>query len=453
MRKALPSHLEAEQLLLGILLLTGEEAWDEVTSIVTEEDFFQPAHKMIFGQIKNLYKKGLVSDLITVGNALQKEGLLEQVGGSSYLSEIVDQVASTANIQAYAQIIKEKSILRKIITKSEGFIQKSFQENYGTLEHFLDQMESEIFQLGEDRNYSDLTPMNSLVDKGLKKLENLYRKKHALTGLSSSFPAIDSLTSGFQNSELIILAARPSMGKSALGLNFALHQAMQNKKVAFFSLEMSSEHVLMRLLASLAKVNLSQLINGQVSEHHWSELIAAAGKLSESGLYVDDSSPLSPYEIRAKARRLKAKQGLDLIIIDYLQFLYIPEKRENREREVSEISRLLKSFAKELDIPVIALAQLNRGVESRSNRRPILSDLRESGSIEQDADVIMMLYREDYYEENEPSGLAEVIINKQRNGPTGTVKLRWLPQYSSFESYVESDAHIPPPDKESMPPF
>ncbi len=453
MRESLPFNLDAEQSLLGILLLEGEEAWDDVISLVNENDFFQPAHKTIFSQIKKLYQKGQVSDLVTVGNSLKQDSILDQVGGVAYLSEIAEKITSTANIQAYAHIIREKSLLRKIIHKSQEFIQKSYKEDYLKIEHFLDYLESEVFKLGEERTSSDLVPMNSLIESGLKKLEDLYRKKISVTGLSSSFQALDNLTSGFQPSELLILAARPSMGKTSLGLNFALHNALNKKKVAFFSLEMSREQVLMRLLSSLARVNLSQLVNGQVNDSHWSEIISAAAKLSESGLYIDDSSPLSPYEIRAKTRRLKAKEGLDLIIIDYLQFMHLPEKRESREREVSEISRLLKSLAKELKIPIIALSQLNRGVESRSTKRPILSDLRESGSIEQDADVIMMLYREDYYNDDESqTGTADLIINKQRNGPTGTISLRWFPEYSTFEDNIETVAqNIPLPEKPPVP--
>ena len=454
MKESLPFNLDAEQSLLGVLLLEGEEAWDDVAPLINENDFFQPAHKTIFSQIKKLYQKGQVSDLVTVGNSLKQDATLEQVGGIAYLSEIAEKITSTANVKAYAQIIKEKSLLRKIIQKSKDFIQKSYKEDYIKIEHFLDYLESEVFKLGEERTNSDLVPMNSLIESGLKKLEDLYRKKISVTGLSSSFQALDSLTSGFQPSELLILAARPSMGKTSLALNFALHSALSKKKVAFFSLEMSREQVLIRLLSSLAKVNLSQLVNGQVSDHHWSEIISAAATLSESGLYVDDSSPLSPYEIRAKARRLKSKEDLDLIIIDYLQLMNLPEKRESREREVSEISRLLKSLAKELKIPVIALSQLNRGVESRSVKRPILSDLRESGSIEQDADVIMMLYREDYYndERTGQTGVADLIINKQRNGPTGTIQLRWLPEYSTFEDNIERmDQKIPLPEKSDAP--
>ena len=453
MRDALPSNLESERAILGILLMGEEEDWDEVASFLKAEDFFQPAHKTIFSHIQELYKKGQSADPVTIANSLKKSENLDQIGGASYLSDLIHQLTSKANIKAYANITAEKSMLRKVIHKSEEFIQKAYKEDYSKIEHFMDYLESEIFKLGDNKGNAELVPLNTLVEGGLKKLEDLYHKKISLTGLSSSFPALDSLTSGFQPSELIILASRPSMGKTALSLNIALYNALQKKKkVAFFSLEMSKEAVLMRLLSSLSQINLSQIMSGQIAEGRWSELIASAAQLSDTNFYIDDSSPLSPYEIRSKSRRLKARQGLDLIVVDYLQLMQLPEKSETREREVSEMSRLLKSFAKELKIPVITLSQLNRGVETRSNRRPILSDLRESGAIEQDADLIMMLYREDYYEEGTGDGLAEVIINKQRNGPTGTVKLKWLPKFGSFESDIPM-AETSPPLPEDSPPF
>lgn len=453
MNQPLPINLEAEQALLGILLLGEEEAWDEVAVMLTEEDFFQPAHKKIFYHIRELYKTGQPSDVVTLANALKKASALETVGGTAYLSDLIHQLPSTANVTAYAQIIKDKSLLRKVIHKFKSFIDKAQKEDFTKVEHFMDFIEAEIFNLGTNRGLSDLVPVNDLVDAGLKKLENLFHKKISVTGVPSGFHDLDDLTSGFQLSELIILAARPSMGKTALSLNIALHNALNKKKVAFFSLEMAREQVLMRLLSSLSKINLSRLINGQVGDHSWSQLIAAAAKLSDTKLFIDDSSPLSPYEIRTKARRMKAREGLDLLIVDYLQLMQLAEPGETREREVSEISRLLKALAKELAIPIIALSQLNRGVESRSNRRPILSDLRESGAIEQDADVIAMLYREDYYEEGESTGEAEVIVNKHRNGPTGTVKLKWVPEYGSFENQIDQEMSAPTPTAPTDMPF
>jgi len=455
MRDVLPSHLEAERAILGILLMGEEEDWDEVASYLKEEDFFQPAHKTIFSHIQKIYKTGQSADPVTVGNSLKASENLEQVGGTSYLSDLINQLTSKANIKAYADITIEKSMLRQVIKKSEEFIQKAYKADYSKIEHFIDYLEQEIFQLGDSRQKTELVPLSHLVSESLNKLEDLYRKKISLTGLSSSFPALDNLTSGFQPSELVILAARPSMGKTAFSLNVALHNALkEKKKVAFFSLEMSKEAVLMRLFSSLAKINLSKIMSGQIEENRWSELINVAAHLSKVDFYIDDSSPISPYEIRSKARRLKARKGLDLIVVDYLQLMQLPEKSETREREVSEMSRLLKSFAKELQIPILTLSQLNRGVEARGNRRPILSDLRESGAIEQDADLIMMLYRESYYEESAEKDLAEVIISKQRNGPTGTVELKWIPEYGTFENLIPAEnISAPLPADQNQPPF
>ena len=453
MRDVLPSSLSAERAILGILLMGEEADWDEVAGYLREEDFFQPAHKTIFSHIQELYKKGQSADPVTVANALKKNEKLDQVGGASYLSDLIHQLASKANIKAYADITVEKSTLRKVIQKSEDFIEKAYKEDYTKIEHFVDYLESEVFKLGDHNQESDLVPLNSLVESGIKRLEDLFHKKISLTGLPSSFTELDHLTSGFQPSDLIILAARPSMGKTALSLNFALHNALyQKKKVAFFSLEMSKESVLMRLLSSLSQINLSQVMSGQIAEGRWSDLINSAGQLSSLDFFIDDSSPLSPYDIRSKARRLKSRKGLDLIVVDYLQLMQLPEKSETREREVSEMSRLLKSFAKELEIPIITLSQLNRGVEGRANRRPILSDLRESGAIEQDADLIMMLYREGYYDEDSDDNTAEVIINKHRNGPTGTVELKWVPEYGTFVNNIPSE-EMKAPLPEDRPPF
>jgi replicative DNA helicase len=303
--------------------------------------------------------------------------------------------------------------------------------------------------VAEMSNSQDLIDASQLVKISLERLEFLYANKGDVTGVASGFFDLDKLTSGFQPGELVIVAARPSMGKTAFSLNLAMSAALREKKsVAYFSVEMGKEQLMTRMLASEGMIPLSQLRSGNIDENSWSKLINAAAKLSEAPIFIDDTSAISPFDIRAKARRLKAKGGLDLIIVDYLQLMSMKQKVESREREVSEISKLLKGLARELKIPVIALAQLNRGVEGRSDRRPLLSDLRESGSIEQDADVIMMLYREEYYDRDTPEikGLAEVIIGKQRNGPTGTVKLRWRPEFGLFENNIESNNHPLPPN-------
>ena len=446
MKPALPANIEAEQALLGILLIGSEESWDEVSNMILPSDFYQTAHKKIFKEMQDLYLKEGGVDAVTLGDKLKKADLLDAVGGTAYLADLIHKLPSTTNASSYAKIIKEKSILRHIIESSQTIITQAKEEDFKNVDDFVDEIEGKMLTFTKRSQNSDPIPISKLVDSGLKRLEHLFNSKEEITGLPSGFYDLDSLTSGFQPSELIILAARPSMGKTALSLNIALHQALNGKKVAIFSLEMSREQILLRLLSQLAKINLSRLVNGQVGEEAWASLIQAAGRLSETHLFIDDSSPLSPYEIRSKSRRLKAKEGLDFIIIDYLQLMNLTKKTESREREVSEMSRLLKSFAKELNIPILTLSQLNRSVEARSNRRPILSDLRESGAIEQDADLITMLYRADYYEEGEPTHEAELIINKHRNGPTGTVTLNWVAEYGSFENRTPQSGS-PYPDK------
>ena len=434
LEERIPFNIEAEKTLLGILLTGDKAAWDEVSAKLGGDDFFQSSHKAIFKVISKLYQGESCVDGVTVGEALSKSGELESIGGVSYLGDLMHGAPTNSNIKSYIEILREKSILRSVIKTSRDFIDMASKQRFKDVNSFLDNLESQILSLGNSRSGSELMPISSLVTPGLKHLEELCIKKESTTGLSSGYPEIDKLTSGFQNSELIILAARPSMGKTALALNISLHLALKGKKIAFFSLEMGKSQILMRLLSTLAQVNLSKLISGELQGPAWSRIVTAASRLDETALFIDDSSPISPYEVMSKARRMKSKEGLDFIVIDYLQLMNLSRDRESREREVSEMSRLLKSFSKELDIPILTLSQLNRSVESRNNRRPVLSDLRESGAIEQDADLIAMLYREDYYEKENPTNEAEVIINKHRNGPTGTVNLRWVGEYGMFQN-------------------
>ncbi len=411
-----PHHSEAEQSVLGGLMVEPER-WDDVAEIISVDDFYKPAHKKIFLAIQALHKRNQAADIMTVSNYLLEHDELDAIGGPTYLAEVMDQTPSTANIQSYARIIREKSVLRQVVKVSQGFIEKAFNPDYEDISGFLDMIEQQIFQVSQARGSQGLVDASELVRTSLEKIESLYAQKMKVTGISSGFLELDELTAGFQPGEFIIIAARPSMGKTAFSLNVTLNAAMkEKKKIAYFSVEMAKEQVMIRMLASAAKVRLGDLRIGQIDDKAWPRLINTAAAMSETGLFIDDSAGISPFEIRAKARRLKAMHGLDLIIIDYLQLMSMKQKVENRQQEVSEISKLLKSIAKELQVPVIALAQLNRGVEGRSDRRPMLSDLRESGSIEQDADVIMMLYREDYYDRDNPEikGLAEVIIGKQR---------------------------------------
>jgi replicative DNA helicase len=444
-----PQNITAEQSVLGGLMLE-QEAWDQVSDLLTENDFYKPTHRIIYTAVRDLNRRGQPTDLVTISNYLMQTNQLDQIGGPTYLAEMMDQTPSIVNIKSYANIVREKSVLRKVITASNQFVEKAYSQDFADIDSFLNEVEGSIFQIAETQTTSDLVDASQLVKLSIDRLEELYATKGDITGVASGFFDLDKMTAGFQPGELIIIAARPSMGKTAFSLNVAMSAALRDKKsVAYFSVEMGKEQVMMRMLASEARISLSQLRSGNIDEYAWPKLINTAAKVSEAPIFIDDTSGISPFDIRAKARRMKARHGLDLIVVDYLQLMSMKQKVESREREVSEISKMLKGLARELKIPVIALAQLNRGVEGRSDRRPMLSDLRESGSIEQDADVIMMLYREDYYDRDTPEikGLAEVIIGKQRNGPTGTVKVRWRPEYGLFENNIENSPMPPLPTR------
>ena len=344
----------------------------------------------------------------------------------------------------------DKALIRRLIHSAQEIVDKGYEQDFNDVESFVDGAEASVFAIAEKRNDSGLVEASELVKGTLEKLEELYALKSDVTGVASGFTELDDMTAGFQSGEIIILAARPSMGKTAFSLNLCIQAALREKrKVAYFSLEMSKEQLMIRLLSIASKVPLGALRIGQLDDKAWPRLINTAAAMSDAGLFIDDTSGISPFEVRARARRLKAKHGLDMIIIDYLQLMSMKQRIESREREVAEISKTLKAIAKELKVPVIALAQLNRGVEGRSDRRPMLSDLRESGSIEQDADIIMMLYREDYYDRDNPEiqGISEVIVGKQRNGPTGTVKLNFKSEYGIFQDLDRSGPAPPPPEE------
>jgi replicative DNA helicase len=415
------------------------EAWDEVADILVDDDFYRPANRIVFAAIRDLARKSEPVDLVTVTNFLINSGQLESVGGPTYLTELLDQTSTTVQIKAHANIIKEKSLLRTLIATGQDFVGRAYSSDFTDVPTFINEFESSVFKISESGAKQDLIDSSDLVKLSIERLEMLFANKGEIIGTPSGFFDLDKLTAGFQPKELIIIAARPSMGKTAFSLNVALHAALRaGKSVAYFSVEMAKEQLMLRALASEAKIPLGSMRTGNLGENEWTRLIDAAAKMSEANFFIDDTSGLSPYELHAKARRIKAKKGLDMIIVDYLQLMSLKTKVESREREVSEISKTLKAVAKDLGVPVIALAQLNRGVEGRSDRRPMLSDLRESGSIEQDADVIMMLYRDDYYDRDNPElkGNAEVIIGKQRNGPTDTVKLRWQPEIGLFSNHT-----------------
>lgn len=437
--KQAPHNLEAEIAVLGGIML-DPNAWTDIQHLLKENSFYKPAHQKIFKAMEKLNYKNEPIDLVTLSNLLTNNKQLEVIGGHTYLSSIIENTHSTSYLPQYANIVAEKAKLRQLISTCGDISHEAYAQNFEEYPTFIDKVEADIFAVTENKNHAQqLTAPSIVVKSSVAMLEKLYANQGLVSGVSSGFETLDNMTSGFHENELIIIAARPSMGKTALGLNIALHAALrEKKKVAFFSVEMAKEALMMRLLSNLAEIHAAKMRTGGLSDQDWPKLIDAATKLSETSLFLDDSSMLTPLDIRAKVRRMKKKHGLDLIVVDYLQLMTAGKKVESREREVSEISRLLKAVAKELNIPVIALAQLNRGVEGRSDRRPILSDLRESGSIEQDADLIMMLYRESYYEPDkvELKNKAEIIITKQRNGPTGHINLAWFPEYGRFTNPI-----------------
>lgn len=447
MTKIPPQNLDAEQSLLGGIMV-DPNALDRIVDVVAEGDFYKGANRKIFQAVMSLRRKNQPIDLVTVTSELRDQGELEGIGGAAYLVHIIDQTPSSANIVSYGEMVKEKSTLRKLIDTCSGTIEKAFNQDFEDVDKFLNETEANIFEVAGKSKTAGLVLAKEVIKDSLDKIEQLYQQKTSLSGLSCGFHDLDRYTSGFQPGDMIIVAARPSMGKSAFVFNMAQNISLRQKKtVALFSLEMSKEQVLMRMLASEAKIPLSDLRVGRIPDDAWPRLISVANKFSEAPLYIDDSSGISPYEVRAKCRRLKAQKQLDLVIIDYLQIMDLKLKTDNRERAIAEISRNMKSLAKELKVPVIVLSQINRGVEGRTDRRPMLSDLRESGSIEQDADVVMMIFREEYYERDqaENKGQAEVIIGKQRNGPTGIVKLAWLAQFGTFANLAHQEPSGPMP--------
>jgi replicative DNA helicase len=431
-----PQSLEAEVSVLGGVLLENE-ALSRVLEVVNEGDFYREAHRQIFSALLHLYERNEPADLITLSEVLKKRDALEEVGGIEYLNFLVNSVPTAANIAYYAKIIKEKSILRKLINRATEIINLGFGDA-GDVDESLDRAERLIFEISEDRVRPSFFPIKDIIKASFKTIENLYEKKQHITGVPTGFTKLDDLTSGLQPSDLIIVAGRPSMGKTALALNITQHAAIEGGiPSAIFSLEMAKEQLALRLLCSEAKVDAHRLRGGFLSETDWPKLTRAAGSLSEAPIFIDDTPGLTVLEMRAKSRRLKAEHNLGLVVVDYLQLMRGRANSETREQEISDISRSLKALAKELRLPVIALSQLNRKVEDRGDRRPQLADLRESGAIEQDADVIIFLYRDEVYnrsEDNPHKGKAEIIVGKQRNGPTDKFELAFLDKYTCFEN-------------------
>jgi replicative DNA helicase len=437
-----PQNIEAEQSILGGVLIEND-ALNTVVEFLEDGDFYREAHQKIFNCMIALSEKNEPLDLITLTNELKKKKELEEIGGASYLAGLVESVPTAANIAYYAKIVKEKSILRKLISTATDIVTQSYQERKD-LEDFLDEAEQAIFRISENQVRPAFYPIKDIVKESFKVIERLYEKKELITGVPSGFKDLDRKTAGFQNADLIIVAGRPSMGKTALCLNIA-QQAAINAKVstAIFSLEMSKEQLAIRMLCSEARVDSARLRSGFLSESDWPKLTMAAGALSDAPIFIDDSAAISVLELRAKARRLKADRGLGLVIVDYLQLMRGRSGVERREQEISEISRSLKALAKELNIPVIAISQLSRKAEDRPGRRPQLSDLRESGAIEQDADVIIFIYRDEVYNpDSDHKGTAEVIIGKQRNGPTGKVDLSFISEFTTFKDLFRGGDEI-----------
>jgi replicative DNA helicase len=442
-----PHNLDAERAVLGAVLLEGREALPRVIEVLRPSDFYTEAHRAIYETMLRLFERGEPVDLITLQEELRRADQLDFAGGPAALALLVEQGSVAAYLNAYTGIVRDMAVLRELIQTSTQIITLAFdaKEEVQTL---VDEAERKIFSLAERRLEGSAQPVKAILKNTFEYIERLYERKEHITGVATGFEKLDRETSGFQPSDFIIIAGRPSMGKTAFALNIAQHAGVElGGKVLVLSLEMSAQQLVQRMLCSEAKVDSQAVRTGFLNPSDWHRLTAAAGRLSEAGIYIDDSPALSVLEARAKARRMKAEHGLDLLIVDYLQLMRGRASMENRQQEISEISRSLKALAKELNIPVVGLSQLSRAVEARAQRdfRPQLSDLRESGALEQDADLILFLYRQSLYKDDVPpdeANLAEVIIGKQRNGPVGTVKVVFLPQYARFEN--AADVHRQP---------
>ncbi|HRK06285.1 MAG TPA: replicative DNA helicase [Pseudobdellovibrionaceae bacterium] len=453
--KVQPFNNEAERAVLGGLLL-NPAAWDDVSHLLDEDKFYKPAHKRIFAAVRDLGVRGEPIDHVTVTNLLNERKELDALGGPAFLVDLIQSVPVASNLVRYAEIVADKARLRQVIHLGSEMVEKAYTNDFENVDQLVDEFEGRIFKLNDDNNVEGPISAAELVRSGLNKLTELSERKSDVTGVASGFKALDKMTAGFQPGELTIIAARPSMGKTAFSLNLATHIVLRElKSLLYFSIEMNRDQMMMRILGSESGVSLADLRTGQLSDTGWARIIDRATKIGETRLFIDDASYVTPMTIRSRARKLKQRYGLDMVIIDYLQLMKPTQRLDNREREVAEISQALKALAKDLQIPVIALAQVNRGNEGRADKRPQVSDLRESGSIEQDADLIMMLYREDYYERENPDvkGLSEVIIGKQRNGPVGTVKLRWEAGIGRFSDFIEGSEHPLPPPPPSPTPF
>ena len=429
--RSLPHNLDAEQSVLGSMII-DKTAIAQVTEVLKADDFYRDSHKIIFAGIMDLFQKDIPIDMITLIEHLKSIDKLEGAGGISYITEISNSVPSIANLSSYIKIVDEKAMLRRLIKASNEIIEKSYG-GQDQVENVVDFAQKKVFDIAEKRSSSDFESISAVLERGFLEIERLFNNKGEVTGVPTGFRDLDDKTSGFQSGDMVLIAARPSMGKTTFALNIAQHAALKSgKSVVIFSLEMSKEQLAYKLLCAEANVDMLKLRTGNLDDEDWENIARASGPLAASKIYIDDTAGVNVMEMRSKCRRIKIEHGIDLIMIDYLQ-LMSGTGGESRQQEVSEISRSIKALAKEMHCPVVALSQLSRAPEQRADHRPMLSDLRESGSIEQDADVVMFLYRDEYYnKETEEKNMAECIIAKQRNGPVGTVKLAWLGQYSKF---------------------
>lgn len=436
-----PQNLDAEESLISAILLDNNTLL-EILDILSPPDFYKSAHQTIFEAVTELFNRGDPIDLVTLADHIQSKNQLEAIGGAVYLARLVDTAPVPSNARNYAVIIRDKAALRRLITAANQITTQCFEYS-SNVEDVIDYAEKSIFEIAENKSKQSIFPISKIIESNIDTLENLRGNKSVFSGVPTGYRKIDSLTSGFQKSDLIILAARPGMGKTALALNLARNAAVDgDTPVAFFSLEMSKEQLSMRLLCAEARLDSARLRDGFFSDEEWMKLIQGADTLSNAPIFIDDSPELSPIEIKTKGRRLKREKQIGLIIIDYLQLMKPRVSKERRELEISEMSRSLKGLAKELDIPIIALSQLNRRLEDRQDKRPQLSDLRESGALEQDADLVMFIYRDEIYnqEETNPNkGIAEVHLAKQRNGPVGVAHMAFLDAYTRFEDLAYDD--------------
>ncbi|UCD63587.1 MAG: replicative DNA helicase [Candidatus Zixiibacteriota bacterium] len=449
-----PQSLDAEQAVLGSMLKDPDAVYQAIEILDGPEDFYYPKHQLIYAAVIGLSEKSEPCDITTVADALLQQGSLERIGGRVYLVELAEGVASTANVASHCNIVLEKSLLRRLIRTSNEIVRSAYSFDQ-PVDHLLDLAEANIFNISESRLRKGFASIKDLMPSTFEQIENLQSDDSALVGLKTGFPDLDTMTNGLHRGDLVIVAGRPSMGKSALVMNMAENVAVkQGKGVGLFSIEMSSEALALRMLCGRAKVSQQKLRAGKLKKDEWPKLTVAGGSLSEAPIFIDDSPSLSSLEMRAKARRLKAQHDIGLIVVDYIQMMHASGRHENRQQEIASISRNLKVLAKELDIPVVACSQLSRMVEQRGGeKRPQLSDLRESGAIEQDADVVMFVYRPEHYlshlERTDPrfqevEGKAEIIVAKQRNGPTGVVNLTFIKEFARFESVAAGFRELPP---------